>query len=348
MAYRRKAPNLKFREPNNLASQSVGKLVKTVVNSCKYLGLTIFSLTSQNELIFSYNSFSLISVVLRYVLMVLAFMYHEFCREIFEKLVKEGEGSKVQNFTDIVSAYNTFIIDGFSLTFIFLKRHKIVEFQRKLRTFFAEHTENSYSEQVKCSIMIDGSCKTVKMIRNVIVVSFIYKAASSELYSILLFFEPQLATVEKTWKFYFLPAFALFWSTAEKMRLISRLWNFSFLLCFKIGAILTKNKLDSFCYLTYNQDHQQQHQRKLNEVLKMNLDLENLVSQFNEIFGLAFTSEIFSLILGIVLNVFSILIYLLSGNFVAFFHVGADIVVDSFLIYVICNAADSFEREVSS
>lgn len=307
----------------NRVHNSLNKLFATTLSLSKYIGLTIFSLRSDNSIQFSVRSQQTFFIFLRVILTTSILQYEAFLREVESRF---GEKSKTESFVLTLLEITIIISDALFISLLFVRRNCIIMFHRSLLDLIEYLSNSEYWNSSSVIKAIEYSTTLAVSVKKIIFGLFAFVAISMPVtYAEVMTGMEQYR--ENYWALVLpLPLLSNLWGYEMFLRHIGKLWLITLLHVLKITV--------EHISLLGN----------LNTPLlgKMN----QLLQQFNEAFGIILVLEMLTLMIAITLICFQIIMWVARGNLgpVSFnlLLLGAH----SFFIFAICEASSQVDIQV--
>ncbi|CAL8118080.1 unnamed protein product [Orchesella dallaii] len=324
------------------------QLSKIGQTPCKWLGLSVHSLDIQNELHFSWQSIPVFLAILRFCIVRIAGLFYVVSEDEFRQTFNSA--STTEYFSETLFAYTITVTDVVTLLLHFRNRYKFVHFQSQLNTFLVELSTqfNILKGEDDVVTAFKGSIKNsideVKWLRNVVLGCTAILIIGSEFSVIgnLLQHKP-LSTL--TWKTVGLVPFAFCWSFQVMSRLFIRIWMIGLIYSLKIGGSIVTDQLNNIELLRKHNIDCFSKDQILEMILNKFSNLEELLCDFNRIFGVHIALDLLSLTVIVFANVFQAVVWYKNPEQDGVFAFGLCGIVSSLMIFSFCDSANKVELQ---
>ncbi|CAL8118152.1 unnamed protein product [Orchesella dallaii] len=322
----------------NFVRASLHQLFYASTKSCRYLGLTIFSLNSKGEYYFGFFTIPFFLVSLRFLSIVLATVYFHFNKDKFNLIYPER--SKTETVAQFLLAGNMFFGDVLCTFVTFLNRKKILNFYQNFAKFLIEVVGplTQTDKQVIKSI-IPETLKILKRYKRIIFVAFLYSIVAG-----YVNFFKALITTGKSWQSWShtivgIPIFNILRAVTSTFRLFPRLLMTTVLHAFSLCPYVINMQLKNVKKFEKVADEE------IHRLMRYFKQQGNLTAQMNEAFGWGLAVDMVLIIITIITALFSVVVFLVNNEFVAVVSFGVPLILHVAILFELFNAGYCFESE---
>ncbi|CAL8118170.1 unnamed protein product [Orchesella dallaii] len=315
------------------------KLVNLIMNPCKYLGLTTFSLSHNKELQFSIYSLAFCVTVVRFLIVIFEVIFYTI-NEDFLLEVLVGKGSTLRA-TYHIPTWSGFITDVLSKLFLFVNRSKIIHFHKAL----IDSTVDSFLGEVHRSNngkvfqhQIQNASKGLQRKKRLIFAAVLYSTVTSFVVVPMKLFATFKSLDEWPLVAYMSPFFAAIYWAFSYLTLLPELFIVTTFHCFRLLCIDLKLRLE-------HSQRQIMQSKDVANVLGRFQRLEALVADYNEGFGWYNVVHVLSSSITITVTLFHLIDHLLKLKFSSAAAFLAPLGLQTYILFYVFDEANNFEME---
>lgn len=303
-----------------IAAAKLHDFFKLFMRPSSLTGMTIFTLDSETRLQFSFLNCAFLLLIIRSVLALLLTRYQGTARVVLEIIF--GFQSETLNSVTNVLAYTILVENALGNVFIFLQRQRIIKFQDNLIKGLVELVNDCKSLRVFESLIEQTHRRIVIMLKIIFGLCLYGLVIVPPIFSLALLEEAQNLNKPDAMLAFMMTCI---WSTMATLHYLRRVWYIAVLHCLKIYVVLISES---------------------SNMLEKSEKFENLLEDFNEVFGSFFSLDILSLTLT------QIMLSFLFGMFIIMDELGPlttsifSLIINSSAIFVFCDAIEELNQEI--
>lgn len=310
---------------------------------CRLLGQTIFTLTSNNELIFSACSLSTFMALGKLAVIGAALIWIGFidgsiadlCAIIF------GKVTKITYLCQSAQLYNSVVADLICLISMFRRKKDVANFHRAVMTFLVEINAGDVEMENATIKKLHEARKSVMYHQVLIFGSCAYQILGGFLMLFAVYRNPPPNFDFDLWRWYLpaVPFLAIIWAFIVMLRLVGRLYLVGTFRLLETCAEVIEVRL-----IKEIRAGRSPPKIPLMECLRRYGELEKLVGHMNRTFGTYLAADLLSLIVANVTFLFYLGVHISSYSWSTVFNSFILLVAHLDVTVVICGAAYRLER----